>query len=389
MEHIAKPGRYGDGRGGHGLSLLVKPTQELGRWSKTWAQRLHIAGEEYSPGLGSFPIVPLAKARAVALDNALRVAQGEDIRTPLLEIPLEIPPTIPTVADAFEEVIKLRSKKWRSPKTKQAWELSLRYCEGISSMPVSKVRPSDIVDLIAPLWDEKGRTAQIVLSHLTSVMDWAVRMEHRSSNPAKGATTDLGPKASVTGRRSLDHRLLGAALAKVRDSEGNDCWWANRMCITFLALTGVRSGEARKATWPEFDLDNALWTVPPERTKNRIVHFVPLSTQVLEILAYARERSDPSDPRVFPTKGWGKHISSQALSNLLNRLQIAFTPHGLRKSLRTWAAEQENPSILEHAAEMLLAHKPKERIVAVYMTSTFYEHRIPVMQPGLCAIQAA
>ena len=29
---------------------------------------------------------------------------------------------------------------------------------------------------------------------------------------------------------------------------------------------------------------------------------------------------------------------------------------------------------------MLLAHKPKDPIVAIYMTSTFYDHRIPVMQ---------
>ena len=114
--------------------------------------------------------------------------------------------------------------------------------------------------------------------------------------------------------------------------------------------------------------------------KKDVLHKVPLSTQVLEILAYVRERSDPSDPRVFPTKGKGKHITDKALSCLLKDLQIACVPHGLRKSLRTWAAEQENPPILEHAAEMLLAHKPKESIVAIYMTSTFYEHRIPVMQ---------
>ena len=373
MKHVSKKGRYGDGRGGHGLSLLVKPTQDPDRWSKTWSQRLQIAGKEHSPGLGSFPIVSLAKARSVALDNAIRTAQGEDIRTPLLEIPI----TIPTVADAFKEVIKLRSKKWKSPKTKKTWELSLRYCKGIASIPVSAVKPSDIVDLIEPLWHEKGRAAQVVLSHITSVMDWAVRMEHRSSNPAVGATTDLGPKASVTGRPSLDHRLLGDALAKVKDSSG---WWADRLCLIFLALTGVRSGEAREATWDEFDIDNKLWKIPAERMKKDVLHKVPLSTQVLEILAYVRERSDPSDPRVFPTKGKGKHITDKALSCLLKDLQIACVPHGLRKSLRTWAAEQENPPILEHAAEMLLAHKPKESIVAIYMTSTFYEHRIPVMQ---------
>lgn len=370
VKSIAKPGRYGDQRGGNGLSLLVKPMSTPDRWSKTWSQRLSIDGEQATRGLGSFPKVSLAMARATALDNALRVAQGEDIRKP--------PPEIPTVAKAFEEVIKLRSKKWKRKEAKGSWYLSLQYCKKISSMPVSKVKPSDVVEVIEPLWNEKGRTAQVVLSHLTSVMDWAVRMEHRSSNPAGlGATVDLGPKAAVTGTLSLDHRLLGDALATVRDSHG---WWANRICTIFMAFTGVRNNEAREATWDEFNLDNALWTIPAERMKNGILHKIPLSTQVMQILDYARKQSDPSENRVFATMGTGKYIAGGAISNLLKDSQIASVPHGFRKSLRTWAAEQENPPILEHAAEMLLAHKPTKAIVAIYMTSDFYEHRQPVMQ---------
>ena len=36
VKSVNRPGRYGDGRGGHGLSLLVKP-MAAGGWSKTWA----------------------------------------------------------------------------------------------------------------------------------------------------------------------------------------------------------------------------------------------------------------------------------------------------------------------------------------------------------------
>ena len=39
IKSVAKEGRYGDGRGGLGLSLLVQKTKN-GRWSKTWSQRL-------------------------------------------------------------------------------------------------------------------------------------------------------------------------------------------------------------------------------------------------------------------------------------------------------------------------------------------------------------
>ena len=65
---VTKPGRYGDGRGGYGLTLLVKPMVN-GRVSKTWAQRLRFSGRPTNLGLGKYPIVSLAEARAKALAN--------------------------------------------------------------------------------------------------------------------------------------------------------------------------------------------------------------------------------------------------------------------------------------------------------------------------------
>ena len=45
------PGRYGDGYGGHGLSLLVTP-RKSGGFSKTWAQAISPNGAKTSLGLG-------------------------------------------------------------------------------------------------------------------------------------------------------------------------------------------------------------------------------------------------------------------------------------------------------------------------------------------------
>ena len=99
VKSVTRPGRYGDGRGGLGLSLLVKKTV-AGRCSKTWSQRLRINRKITTMGFGSFPVVTLADARIRALDNARRVNQGEDILKP--------PPIIPTVDEAFDIVIEQR-----------------------------------------------------------------------------------------------------------------------------------------------------------------------------------------------------------------------------------------------------------------------------------------
>ena len=77
VKTVRRPGRYGDGRGGYGLSLLVKPTS-TGRLSKTWAQRLYINGRAVNMGLGAYPLVTLKEARAKAFDNRRTVARGMD-----------------------------------------------------------------------------------------------------------------------------------------------------------------------------------------------------------------------------------------------------------------------------------------------------------------------
>ena len=69
------PGRYGDGYGGHGLSLLVTP-RKSGGFSKTWAQAISPNGAKTSLGLGSYPVVTLAMARERALANARAIARA-------------------------------------------------------------------------------------------------------------------------------------------------------------------------------------------------------------------------------------------------------------------------------------------------------------------------
>ena len=69
VRDVQESGRYGNGRGGFGLSLLVKPTETEGLLSKSWSQRIRIDGRETNLGLGSYPTVSLAAAQRRALAN--------------------------------------------------------------------------------------------------------------------------------------------------------------------------------------------------------------------------------------------------------------------------------------------------------------------------------
>ena len=80
VRRVSSPGRYGDGRGGFGLSLLVKPMSSTGRLSKSWSQRVRINGHVTNIGLGAWPIVTLAEARRKAIENRRAIEQGKDPR---------------------------------------------------------------------------------------------------------------------------------------------------------------------------------------------------------------------------------------------------------------------------------------------------------------------
>ena len=365
VKNIAREGRYGDGHGGFGLSLLVEPMKN-GRWSKTWSQRLRIKGEPFQPGLGSYPLVSLAMARDQARDNSTRVAQGEDIRQPEKKTP--------KFAEFFDEVIALRSPRWTNSRT-MVWWLTAKECyRPIWNKSVADVTAVDALRPIKPLWHDHNKKALEVLSILSTVMKWAIVEGYRTTNPAsRERTYALGKVQAAEHHRSLPPGELGDALGIIRDC---DAWWAVKACLLFLALTGVRSGECRLATWDEFDLEKAVWTVPASRMKNREAHRVPLSTEAVALLAYALEQGG-GEGYVFPAERGGALSNAETLSGLLSKLDIGCVPHGFRSSFSNWAGGLGIPDAV---SEMVLSHKPASAIVKVYRTSDFFEQRVPVMQ---------
>ena len=179
VKTVKRPGRYGDGRGGHGLSLLVKPTT-TGRLSKTWAQRLQISGRAVNIGLGSYPVVMLAEARRKALANRRTVALGGDPRGG----------GIPTFAEAVDKVIVIHRDSWRpGSKSEAQWRASLRdyAARRLGDKRVDQITTSDVLAVLVPVWSAKRETARRVRQRIGAVMKWAVAEGYREDNPAGDA----------------------------------------------------------------------------------------------------------------------------------------------------------------------------------------------------------
>src|SRR5205823_5624511 len=78
--------------------------------------------------------------------------------------------------------------------------------------------------------------------------------------------------------------------------------WPFGPLFRLLVLTTQRRHELAQAPWPEFDLDNALWTLPGARAKNKKAHLIHLSPLAIEIISKLPQIGD-DDGFVFTTNG--------------------------------------------------------------------------------------
>jgi integrase len=81
-------------------------------------------------------------------------------------------------------------------------------------------------------------------------------------------------------------------------------------------VTAQRGGEVSSMCWEDVDLDAGWWTIPAERSKNKLTHRVPLNATALHLLQASSLRTRPrvrSRPRVTSVTGArGRRQQSEA-----------------------------------------------------------------------------
>ena len=373
VKSISDPGRHGDG---DGLYLNVAPSG-----SKSWVQRIVIAGRRRDIGLGPFPTVSLAQARGMAISNRVAVADG---RNPLAEkreakaAAQQGAPSVPTFAQAALQVIELRRPTWSSSKHAAQWTATLRtYAFPVlGDMAVDSITAADALAVLEPIWTAKPETASRVRQRMETVLDWAVSHGYRLDNPAGRSLLKVLPavKRLKQHHPSLPYEQVPAALDLVRQSNAS---LRTKLAFEFLVLTAARSGEVRQAEWCEVDWTKQSWDIPALRMKARRSHRVPLSTRSVAVLQAAWEISGP-DGLIFPAGPGDRTVSDMTFTALLRRLDIPAVPHGFRSSFRNWVEEcTETPWSV---AESALAHNIGNATQAAYMTSDLFEQRRELME---------
>lgn len=175
---------------------------------------------------------------------------------------------------------------------------------------------------------------------------------------------------------AVPYPQMGDFMSKLRSNSS-----ISAKALEFLILTAVRSGSVRQATWSEIDFEKNIWVIPPEHTKTRQEHRVPLTQQAIKLLSALPILK--SSNIIFPSKT-GKPLSDMALSQLMRgmrergELSVEAVPHGFRSSFRDWAAEQTNfPDEIRKAAS---GHSVGDSIKESYQRTDLLEKRRKMMK---------
>jgi integrase len=151
-----------------------------------------------------------------------------------------------------------------------------------------------------------------------------------------------------------------------------------QLALRLLALTFVRTNELIGALWDEFDLNNGLWIVPAIRMKMRNEHVVPLTHQVLNILAELKAIAGESR-YLLPGRNHNKPISNNTLLFALYRLGYKgkMTGHGFRAVAST--ALNESGLFSPDAIERQLAHGERNEVRGAYNRAEYLPERKRIM----------
>jgi integrase len=171
----------------------------------------------------------------------------------------------------------------------------------------------------------------------------------------------------------MHYREVPTFMSKLR-SKGS----TTAMALEFVVLTAARCGEAVGARWHEFDLENAMWTVPIGRMKAAArEHRVPLPQRALAIIKSMHELQNGDF--VFPSaRHPGKSLAVRTIWRMMGSMRIKdATVHGFRSAFRDWAAECTN--FPNEVCEAALAHAVSNRVEAAYRRGDLFDKRRKLM----------
>lgn len=283
----------------------------------------------------------------------------------------------PTFAEVAEDYCQRHADKLRRG-DQVRWVLDKHVLPALGKRRLTEIRRADVIDLTEDIAAKAPRVAALALLRIKQVLGYAEDRELIEVNPAATIKPSRVSRALTPRARG---RVLSASEVKSfwDGAEGCGMHRLTAILLKLVLTTGVRPGEAAGARWEEISGD--VWTIPASRRgKTDTEHVVPLTETALGLLVQAKAEADRLGKRrtkkaagyVFEARP-GKPITTGAVGRAVSRYAEAlgnvntdthghWTPHDLRRSVRTGLAAA---GISDTVAEAVIGHTRKG-IIGVY-----------------------
>lgn len=248
----------------------------------------------------------------------------------------------------------------------------------LDNVSLNAVTADQVVQIIRKMnasESKKFLTAAFIKQMLTE----AVMLGLLSSNPCLYVTKIIKRPAKV-GFASVRAEELRARFFEPLEDAPDFL----KLFYMYLAFSCVRLSEARLMLWQWIDYGNGVISIPASNMKMNRPFNVPLTPQIKAVLESMRIHFGSVSPYVF--YHWSlRHYSINVSEAMPERhLQSPITAccgglctmHGLRKSARTWMAEN---GVSYEVAEMCLSHVEKSTVARAYIKTDYIEERRKVL----------
>jgi integrase len=374
---------------GGGLRFTLSLTRQ-GRAARC-VYRFQINGRRRDLYLGTWPSLSLADLRRKRDEARHHVKRGMDPQEAFAaerrerEAAEQREAAKLTLQQAFEQWRELHlSKACRDGGLETARIWGKDVLPPVASTYLDQISRADLAAIIdRPLRRGSVRVASLLATTMRQFFSWAQRRGMVEVNPAGDLGVDL-PTAPPR-QRFLDDVEITLLAGKLGIADLPD--WAEP-AVWILLGTAVRSGELLGAEWSEFDLPNAVWHLPADRTKSAVGRDVALSDFTLRWLDRLQSKGGEW---LFPGRVEGQPIHEKALTKLVKDRQRlpGFTPmknrrasgldalhlpggdwrvHDLRRSAAT---ALQRLGVAPFVIEKCLGHAEPNRLIKTYQRHDF------------------
>ena len=376
-----------------GLALNVSA-----QGNKTWHFRYPWLGKHKRMSFGPYPQISLRDARTQRDEARALLAKGINPRqhreSKRQAVYCATEHTFEAVYDKWLQHRRLSLKEGRQstlsviPRT-----FAKDILPALSKRSIYDITRTDLLEIVARIERRKALSvAEKVRAWLNQLFRYAlVIVPGLERNPASDLDVVALPQAPVRHNPFLRMAELPAMLQALRKYSGR---LQTQLGIRLLLLTGVRTGELRRATPDQFHLDDGLWIIPPEVVKQLQMkmlkegkqpadippYLVPLSFQAIEIVRFLLARRKPAQHYLFHHAcELKKRMSENAINGALKRLGYTgqLTGHGIRGTMSTALNELGYPKAWVDAQ---LSHADRDKVSAAYNHAEYVQQRRGMMQ---------